>query len=149
MFVLNSKWRCRWSGELDGYRRWKKRDGGLLRLPGSNPVHFRSGRKSVPLDCLAGLCPVSTNAAGTKWSLGYCSHWQGHMLAGLRTLHFLFTHRWPLGSFLLVAQLCYSCSLDTTSLYGGCKSFFISMELPNLLLFQRDESENKPECINW
>lgn len=62
---------------------------------------------------------------------------------------FFFTHRWPLGSFLLVAQLCYSCSLDTASLHGGCKSFFISMELPNLLLFQRDKSENKPEYINW
>jgi len=125
-------WRTGW------LKKRKRGDGVLLWFPESNPVHFRSGQKSVPLNCLAGLCPVSTNAAGTSWSPGYCSHWQGHVLAGLRTLRFRFDRSWPLRSLLLVAQLCYSCSLDTTSLCMVVdKSFCIGEELSSLLCFQR------------
>lgn len=128
----------------------KKRNGVLLLFPQFNPQHFRSGRKSVPLDCLPGLHPVSTNAAGTNWSPGYCSYWQGHDLAGLRTLCFCFNHRWCLRSLFLVSQLCFSCSLDTTSLCMVFdNSFSISEKLPNLLCFQRSWIwKNQSEHIN-
>lgn len=125
-------WRTAW------LKKRQKGNGVLLWFPESNPVHFRSGQKSVPLDCSAGLRPASTNAAGTNWSPGYCSHWQGCALTGLRTLGFPFNHKWPLRSLLLVALLCFLCSLDTTSLCMVVnKSFYISEKLPNLPCFRR------------
>lgn len=125
-------WRTGW------LKKRKKGDGVLLWFPESNPAHFRSGWKSVPLDCLSGLHPVSTNAAGTNWSPGYCSHWQGHALAELRPLCFRFNRRWPLRRLLLVAQLRFSCSLGTTSLCMVVdKSFCMGEKLPDLPCFQR------------
>lgn len=105
-----------------------------------NPIHCISGvsKSQCPWTVLSGLHPVSTCAASTSWSPGYCSHWQGHVLAGLRTLCFYFNHRWLFRSLLLVSQLCFSCSFDTPSLCMVFdKSFFISEKLPNLPYFRR------------
>lgn len=122
-------------------------------------MYFRSGQKSVPLDCLAGLHPVSISAAGTIWSPGYCSSWQGHVLAGLKDTLL------PFKPSAASQEHIASCSAGLFLFFGynivhrvPDKSFHIRETLKSVCkcqwaymtcyIFKGAGSENQSECVH-